>query len=290
MSDAVGQTELRDKTRQLLEGPLKHIRVAALAAALLPLASLAATPASAQEVCASGGVVCGTVFNDTNDNGTRDAGEPGIEGVKVFVCQLCDGTDTIPGETGPDGTYSIPAPGEPTTVSVLIPTGKQASPPNVGDDGFDSDGIPDGGGFSVATGLTADGTATDFGFFTPSVTQPGTGTPGYWKNHPDAWPVSTITVGGITYTKAQAIAWLGKVGKDKSTTMFSSLVPAMLNILTGNDGSCVSGTITAANTWMVSHPVGSNVAGSSDAWAAGEPLHIIMDNYNNGLLCAPHRK
>jgi hypothetical protein len=122
------------------------------------------------------------------------------------------------------------------------------------------------------------------------VQQPGTGTPGYWKNHPEAWPVASITVGGLTYTKAEAIAWLGKVGKDKSTTMFSSLVPAMLNILIGNDGSCVTPTIAAANVWMAAHPVGSGVAGGSAAWAAGEPLHIIMDNYNNGLLCAPHRQ
>ena len=86
---------------------------------------------------------------------------------------------------------------------------------------------------------------------------------GYWKNHPDAWPVDArITVGGVTYTKAQAIAWLGKVGKDKTTTMFSSLVPAMLNVLIGNDGSCVNSTIAAANAWMATYgPVGSNVAG-----------------------------
>src|SRR5437667_6109278 len=100
MSQAIVQTELQEKTQQLLDGPLKHIRAAALAAALLPLASIAAAPASAQSVCASGGV-CGTVFNDANNNGIQDAGETGIEGVKVFVCQLCDGTDTIAGETGP---------------------------------------------------------------------------------------------------------------------------------------------------------------------------------------------
>jgi hypothetical protein len=122
------------------------------------------------------------------------------------------------------------------------------------------------------------------------VQQPGTGTPGYWKNHPAAWPVQSIMVGGRTYTKAEAIGWLGKVGKDKSTTMFSSLVPAMLNILLGNDGSCVNGAIAAADKWMVAHPVGSNVAGSSDAWRVGEPLHVTMDSYNNGLLCAPHRQ
>ena len=82
-----------------------------------------------------------------------------------------------------------------------------------------------------------------------------------------------------------------KVGKDKTTTMFSSLVPAMLNVLIGNDGSCVNSTIVAANTWMATYgPVGSNVAASSYAWTIGEPLHVQMDSYNNGLLCAPHRQ
>jgi hypothetical protein len=122
------------------------------------------------------------------------------------------------------------------------------------------------------------------------VEQPGTGTPGYWKNHPEAWPVASITVGGVSYTKDQAIAWLKKVGKDKTTTMFSSLVPAMLNVLIGNDGSCVNPTIAAANAWMATYgPVGSGVHASSAAWTAGEPLHITLDNYNNGRLCAPHR-
>ena len=31
------------------------------------------------------------------------------------------------------------------------------------------------------------------------------------------------------------------------------------------------------------------VAGSSDAWKLGEPMHQLMDAYNNGLLCAAHR-
>lgn len=159
------RNELRDQSQLLLDGPLKHIRGAALAAFLLPLASVAATPASAQPVCASGGV-CGTVFNDTNNNGVQDAGETGIENVTVFVCQLCDGSDTRSGVTGSNGVYSIFVPGGPTTVFISIPPGMQASPLNVGDDAFDSDGVPDGHGFSVASGLPADGTATDFGFST----------------------------------------------------------------------------------------------------------------------------
>jgi len=82
----------------------------------------------------------------------------------------------------------------------------------------------------------------------------------------------------MTYTKAQAIYWLGKVGKDKTTTMFSSLVPAMLNILIGNDGTCVSAAIAAGNAWMATYgPVGSGVPGGSAAWAAGEPTHMTLE-------------
>ena len=72
--------------------------------------------------------------------------------------------------------------------------------------------------------------------------------------------------------------------------MFSSLVSAMLNVMIHHEDSCVSATIATANTWMATFgPVGSQVAASSEAWAEGEPQHKLMDSYNNGLLCAPHR-
>jgi len=231
--------------------------------------------------------VCGVVFNDLNNNGIQDAGEPGIEGAQVYVT---NGVDTMNIQTGPNGYFELWPLSGPTTISVLIPTGYQASPPNVCcNDTVDSDGVPNGGGFSVAT-VDGNGMSTDFGFHSTAAANPGTGTPGYWKNHPDAWPVQSITVGGVTYTKAQAITWLGSVGKDKTTTMFSSLVPAMLNILIGNDGSCVSSAIAAGNAWLAANPLGSGVAGGSAAWAAGEPTHMTLDAYNNGLLCAPHRQ
>jgi hypothetical protein len=292
MSEATGQTELKKQTQALFDGPLKHIRGAALAAALVPLASVLATPASAQTICGSGGV-CGFVFNDTNGNGIQDAGETGIEGAKVF---LMVGSDTLTTETNTEGFYFFEVPPGTYPTLVQIPVGTTPSPANVGgDDTVDSDGVSNGFGFSVATttlvgSVGSSNTDTDFGFVTSAVVSPGTGTPGYWKNHPEAWPVATITVGGVTYTRDEAIAWLSKVGKDKTTTMFSSLVSAMLNVAIGNDSSCVASTITAANAWMATYgPVGSNVLASSQAWALGEPLHKQMDAYNNGLLCAPHR-
>ena len=279
-------TELHEKTQELLQGPLKHVRSAALAAALLPLASVAAAPAAAQSpLCASGGI-CGYVWTDTNKDGVQDPGEPGISGAVVTLGSDVTATD------GEGFYYFFVGPGD-HTIAVQIPPGSQPAPPNVGgDDTLDSDGVPDGIGNSVA-GLTFEGGAdatTDFGFHVTPVAQPGTGTPGYWKTHPEAWPVAAITVGGVSYTRDQAISWLNKVNKDRTTTMFSSLVPAMLNTLVGNDGSCVESTIAAADHWMTLYgPVGKGVHAASYAWKIGEPMHRLLDNYNNGMLCAPHR-
>jgi len=44
MSDENRRADLREKTQQLLQGSLKHVRAAALAAALVPLAAVAISP------------------------------------------------------------------------------------------------------------------------------------------------------------------------------------------------------------------------------------------------------
>ena len=63
---------LVNQTQQLLQGPLKHVGAAGLAA----VAVVQAEPRS----CSSGGNVCGIVWSDTNNNGIREAGEPVIAG------------------------------------------------------------------------------------------------------------------------------------------------------------------------------------------------------------------
>jgi hypothetical protein len=286
MSDLNHKHALTQQTQQLLQGPLKHVAAAGLAAALVPLASVAVVQAEPRN-CQSGGNVCGMVWSDTNNNGVRDAGELPIVGAVVTLNGFSTATDA-------NGYYLVNADLGTHQVIVQIPPGTQPSPANVGDDDtIDSDGVSDGLGNSVATinltpeqWFTAD---TDFGFWVAPVAQPGTGTPGYWVNHPEAWPVEAITIGGVEVSKAQALSFLAASGKDKSLTMFSSLVSAKLNVLVGNDSSCVASTIEAADEWMTTYPAGSGVKASSLAWKLGEPLHRLMDNYNNGMLCAPHR-
>lgn len=105
-------------------------------------------------------------------------------------------------------------------------------------------------------------------------------TPGFWKNHPDAWPVSSITIGGVTYTKSAAIEILEMpVSGDKTYTLFKALVAARLNQLSGCTGA--SSTIGAAQAWMCAHPLGSGVKG--EAWASGECLYLILDAWNNNM-------
>ena len=119
---------------------------------------------------------------------------------------------------------------------------------------------------------------------------PGTGTIGYWKTHPEAWPVSSIVIGGVTYSKTAAINLMLLSPKgDMTLQMFSQLVGAKLNLLMGTTASCISSAIAASDTWMASHAPGTGVAASSATWQSISSQYILLDQYNNGLLCAPHR-
>ncbi|MGK4000988.1 SdrD B-like domain-containing protein [Sorangium sp. So ce1036] len=121
---------------------------------------------------------------------------------------------------------------------------------------------------------------------------PGTGTPGYWKNHPRAWRVSHLTIGRKTYTKSQLLDIISRPTKGDVTYILAKhLIVAKLNVGIGNQSSCIEDTIAQADAWLRQYPLGSNVKdkGKYSPWASGEPLAETLDNYNNGRLCAPHR-
>jgi len=222
------------------------------------------------------GSIGDTVFCDANDNGVPDAGE-GISGVRVVLS--LNGAVVAWTDTGANGQYLFPnlLPGDYVvavdTASVLqgcsVPKCLTSMP------------------VTLAAGQVF--LDADFCFTPPPPPSPGTGTPGYWKTHPDAWPVNGITIGGIVYTKDQAIQMMWQsVSGDKRVTMFNALVCAKLNVIIGNASSCIAETIMLADQWMAMYGSAS-VAGSSTAWKQGEPLYLRLDAYNNGLLCAPHR-
>ena len=256
MSQVSTSQELQAQSEKLLQGPLKHARTAALALALVPLAAVAVTTQTQEDSgCPQSAGVCGTIFYDTNGNGIQDGGEPGISGVSrddyLHAARGRRRRKTGAFDQRSEGFYQhrrSHLSGTTYTVSVQIPNGTTPSPDNNPrpTTSTTATASPSSNGNSVAHVTLPEGdlngdSTTDFGFTASGFSNPGTGTPGYWKNHPEAWPVSSVMVGGVEYTKDAAIGILNSpVSKDKTYTMFSSLVPAMLNVKIGNDNTCVS--------------------------------------------------
>lgn len=126
---------------------------------------------------------------------------------------------------------------------------------------------------------------------TPTPTPKGVGVEpaGYWTNHPRAWCVSSITLGCITYSQAQAIAIMRNPDSiDMTYKLARQLAAAKLNVgCLGTDLSCVANAIAAADSWLCRHRIGSRVTAHSQEWRQVTPTYNILASYNSGLLCAP---
>lgn len=139
---------------------------------------------------------------------------------------------------------------------------------------------------------------------------PGTGTIGYWKNHPGAWPVSTLRLGGSRASKQEALEILHTSPRgDESIILLHQLIAAKLNVAAGNEDHCIDDTIEDADEWLEDHgsdalpsyrvAVDYGRKGHGDRRGGGrhghdpdeeaEELAERLDDYNNGRLCAPHR-
>src|SRR5262245_29061433 len=154
MFEKKSQADLRAHTKQLLAGPLKHVRAAGLAVALVPLASVAASAQTAPPIevapgCPSAGL-CGFVWQDANGNGIQDAGELPISGAVVTL--ITPTGDQYITSTDSGGAYGFDVGSGTYIVEVQVPPDMEVSPPNAGtDDNIDSDGTSNSLGQSVAT-------------------------------------------------------------------------------------------------------------------------------------------
>lgn len=107
----------------------------------------------------------------------------------------------------------------------------------------------------------------------------------YWKHYYCKWPISEITIGGITYSKARAICLMYKSDCDKSYEMFEVLATAMLNVAKGCDSAPINDALYAAQEWMAEHAPGSKVSCYSQAWRTGWAIAYKLNKWNSGWYC-----
>lgn len=120
---------------------------------------------------------------------------------------------------------------------------------------------------------------------TPTPAQACTLTQGYWKNHPDSWPVSSLSLGSVSYTKAQLLSIFGQpVAGNGLISLAHQLIAAKLNIAAGSDATPILGVVTTADVLIGSRvvpPVGSGFLSPAITSGLIDPL----DKYNSGHFC-----
>lgn len=104
---------------------------------------------------------------------------------------------------------------------------------------------------------------------------------GYWKNHPSAWPVQSITIGSVTYDRTAGISDILKKANAKDATymLAAQLLAVKLNVAAGiTPPPSVTTAITSADAFLVAHPLGSNPTGADRTNALN--LKDVLESFN----------
>ena len=111
---------------------------------------------------------------------------------------------------------------------------------------------------------------------------------GYWKNHEENWPVNSLTLGTVNYTKAQLLQILGQpVQGNGLVSLCHQLIGTKLNLANGADGTSIAATIAAADAQIGSRvcpPIG---AGSLPPGQTSSKTQAL-DDFNNGITGPGH--
>jgi hypothetical protein len=114
---------------------------------------------------------------------------------------------------------------------------------------------------------------------------------GYWKNHPDAWPVTSLTLGTVTYSQSDLLTILGApVLGNGLVSLAHQLIAAKLNVANGAAvPTGIAAAIASADSLigaLVIPPIGSDYL----APAATGALTETLDQYNTGTYTGgpPH--
>ena len=250
---------------KLFRGVVRAPRVYMLLIAALAVAALAgvlAVPAYAGTASLTICKIAGTGVT-TGTNFTFDAG-----GTTVSVPA---------GSCVTTGGFTV---GTNVTVQETVPSGMQVSAISVGESAvLVSSNLAAG---SAVVGIGGDHNTVSFTNSVPVVTSGCTFTQGYYKNHAAALP-ATMTLGSITYTRAQLVTILTTpVRGNGAISLAYQLIAAKANIAGGASApAAVVTAITQADALLAT--TGNLLASGFLDPSLTSALTQILDQYNNGL-------
>ena len=143
---------------------------------------------------------------------------------------------------------------------------------------------------------TATPEPTERAILPTATTAPSTATPGgqgcvygagYWKRHPDVWPVKPLALGNETYTLPELLDLLNRLTKgDASLILAQQLIAAKQNVASGADPSTIAGPIAAADTWLAGYagPLPYDVSPRLAEGQEAVALANTLEQYNDGVL------
>jgi hypothetical protein len=113
-------------------------------------------------------------------------------------------------------------------------------------------------------------------------------TQGYWRNHPDTWPVTSLTLGTVTYQAADLVAILDNPAQGNGLVIVAhQLIAAKLNVANGADPSAAQQAITDADNMigaLVVPPIGNGYLSPDQTSSLTETL----TEYNEGTIGPGH--
>jgi hypothetical protein len=113
-------------------------------------------------------------------------------------------------------------------------------------------------------------------------------TQGYWRNHPDAWPVTSLTIGTVTYQVAELMAILDNPAQGNGLVILAhQLISVKLNIANGADPSVVQQTVTDADNMiaaLIIPPIGNRYLPPGQT----DNLTETLTEYNEGTIGPGH--
>jgi hypothetical protein len=111
-------------------------------------------------------------------------------------------------------------------------------------------------------------------------------TQGFWKTHPEAWPVgcTPMMLGTVVYTKTQLLAIFNTpAGGNGLISLAHQLIATKLNGCNGSNLTNVAATIAAADA-LIGGLVIPPVGGGFLAPGSTSGLTNTLDDYNNGII------